>query len=155
MLGVILVLSGCSFFGTPAPTSTSPTATPTVTASPTATPTPTVEAGPVLLPDGTAEDNLPLFAAITAAVWGSPDSVSGRAYIDALITAGFDRAAMQVTQDHTTVGNAAESLQFSVRWGDECLVGQVGPATGAPVTVVVPALAEGNCLVGQTRPIDW
>ena len=62
---------------------------------------------------------------------------------------------MQVTYDESTVGNPAESIQFSVRWGDECLVGQVGPATGAPVTVVVAALAEGTCLVGETRPIAW
>ena len=109
----------------------------------------------MLIPGGTAEDNLPLFAAVTGAVWASPDAVSGRAYVDALVAAGFDKAAMQVTQDKTTVGNPAESLQFSVRWRDECLIGQVGPATGAPVTVVAPALAEGTCLVGQTRPIDW
>jgi hypothetical protein len=107
------------------------------------------------VPDGTAEDNLPLFAAVTAAVWSSADSASGRAYIDALTAAGFDNAAMQVTRDTSTVGNPAESIQFSVRWGDECLIGQVGPATGQPVTVTVPALGEGTCLVGATRPIDW
>jgi hypothetical protein len=128
---------------------------PSATAAATPTPTPTVPPGPVLVPDGTAEDNLPLFTAITAAVWASPDSVSGRAYIDALVAAGFDKAAMQVTEDQSTVGNPAETLQFSVRWGEQCLIGQVGPATGTPVTVVVPALAEGTCLVGHTRPIDW
>ena len=106
--------------------------------------------------DGTADDNLPLFSAVTAQVWASDQKVSGRAYVDALIAAGFDRAMMQVTQDVSTVGNAAESIQFSVRWGDsECLVGQVGPSTGAPVTVVMPQLAEGRCLVGATRAIDW
>ena len=62
---------------------------------------------------------------------------------------------MQVTNDTSTVGNPAESIQFAVRWGEECLIGQVGPATGEPVTVVVPVLAEGSCLVGQTRPINW
>ena len=46
-----------------------------------------------------------------------PSSVAGRAYIDALVAAGFDKAAMQVTPDQTTVGNPAESIQFSVRWG--------------------------------------
>ncbi len=76
--------------------------------------------------------------------------------MDALVGAGFDRAAMQVTQDATTVGNPVESLQFSVRWGEtECLVGQVGPSTGEPVTAVMPQLAEGRCLVGTTRAIDW
>jgi len=110
----------------------------------------------VLVPDGTAEDNLPLFAAVTAQVWATDQRGSGRAYIDALIAAGFDRAAMQVTQDQSTVGNAAESLQFSVRWGeDECLIGQVGPSTGEPVTAVMPQLAEGRCLIGATRAIDW
>lgn len=105
--------------------------------------------------DGAAADNLPLFSSVTAAVWASEGRVAGRAYVDALAAAGFDKAAMQVTDDETTVGNPAESIQFAVRWGDECLVGQVGPATGNPVTVVVPVLAEGTCLVGQTRPIDW
>lgn len=89
-------------------------------------------------------------------VWASDERASGRAYIDALVAAGFDRTAMQVTQDLTTVGNPVESLQFSVSWaGEECLVGQVGPSTGEPVTVVVDQLAEGRCLVGNTRPIDW
>jgi len=105
--------------------------------------------------DGSAGDNLPLFAQIVAAVWASPENAAGRAYIDALVAAGFDKAAMQVTNDTSTVGNRAESVQFSVLWGGECLVGQVGPATGDPIAVVVPALAEGGCLIGATRPIDW
>jgi len=110
----------------------------------------------MLVADGSATDNLPLFTAITAQVWATDQRGSGRAYIDALVAAGFDRGAMQVTQDQTTVGNAAETLQFSVRWGEkECLVGQVGPSTGEPVTVVLPQLAEGRCLVGSTRAIDW
>ncbi len=126
---------------------------PSAVAEPTSAPS---EAAPAaLVPEGSATDNLPVFTAVTGAVWASPEQVSGRAYIDALVSAGFDRAAMQVTYDQSTVGNPAESIQFSVRWGDECLVGQVGPATGAPVTVVVPVLAEGTCLVGETRPIDW
>ena len=110
----------------------------------------------MLVPEGTAEENLPLFSAVTAQVWASDQRAAGRAYIDALTAAGFDREAMQVTQDVSTVGNPAESLQFSVRWGEtECLVGQVGPSTGEPVTAVLPQLAEGRCLIGSTRPIDW
>ncbi|WP_260857529.1 DUF6993 domain-containing protein [Microbacterium sp. 1.5R] len=147
--GAALVLSACGpqsgFQGEPTP---SPSAAATTVA-----PTPT---GPVLVPEGSAEDNLPLFSAITAQVWASDQRGAGRSYIDALIAAGFDRDAMQVTQDVSTVGNPAESVQFSVRWGEtECLVGQVGPSTGEPVTVVLPQLAEGRCLVGSTRAIDW
>ena len=51
-----------------------------------------------------------------------------------------------------TVGNQAESMQFSVLWDGECLIGQVGPATGDPVTVVVAPTEEGTCLIGKTRP---
>ncbi|MFT4156547.1 MAG: hypothetical protein QM630_01245 [Microbacterium sp.] len=141
-----LALSACG----PTPT---PTAAPTSDAS--ASPSPTSE-GPVFVPDGTAEDNLALFTAVTAQVWATDQRGSGRAYIDALIAAGFERETMQVTQDKSTVGNPAESLQFSVRWGDdECLIGQVGPSTGQPVTAVMPQLANGRCLIGETRAINW
>lgn len=111
-------------------------------------------AAPALVPGGTAADNLPVFASVVDAVWASPQNVIGRAYIDALVAAGFDKSAMQLTPDLTTVGNPAESIQFSVLWQDDCLVGQVGPATGSAVTTVLPALS-GSCLVGATRPIDW
>lgn len=111
---------------------------------------------PVFHPDGTAEENLPIFATVTDQVWGSDERASGRAYVDALVAVGFDKSAMQVTEDSSRVGNAAESVQFSVRWGDDdCLVGQVGPSTGEPVTMVMQQLAEDRCLVGSTRPIDW
>lgn len=130
------------------------TAPPTSSPVPTATPTPT-PTGPVLVPDGSADDNLSLFTSVVNAVWATPEQAQGRAYVDALAAAGFDKGAMQVTQDLSTVGNAAESMQFSVRWDDECLVGQVGPSTGAPFTTIVPLLEGDLCLVGRTRPIDW
>lgn len=110
----------------------------------------------VLLPEGTADENLPFFTQTAQSVWESEQRAEGRAYIDALTNAGFDKAAMQVTNDQSTVGNPAESLQFSVRWGDSsCLIGQVGPSTGQLVTQVMPQLAEGRCLIGTTRAIDW
>lgn len=139
------VLAGCA---------PEPTATPTPTATATADPTPS--AAPALVPDGSAEDNLPVFTAVAEQVWGTEQRGEGRAYVDGLVAAGFDREAMQLTPDQSTVGNPAESIQFSVRWGEEeCLIGQVGPSTGAVVTTVMPQLAGGRCLVGATRPIDW
>lgn len=132
--------------------SPAPEPTPTATAEQTTDPAPDAA---VMHPDGTAEDNLPIFEAVTAQVWAASGSSSGQAYIDALVAAGFDKTAMQVTQDLTTVGHPVESMQFSVRWGEtQCLVGQVGPSTGDPVTTVMDQLAEGRCLVGNTRPID-
>lgn len=142
-----LALTAC----TPAP-APSPSPTLAATAAPTE-PEPTQDAI-ALHPEGTAEDNLPIFAAVTAEVWATSGSSSGSAYIDALTAAGFDKSAMQVTEDLTTVGHPVESMQFSVRWGTQCLVGQVGPSTGNPVTMVMDQLAEGRCLVGMTRPIE-
>ncbi|WP_231587793.1 DUF6993 domain-containing protein [Microbacterium oxydans] len=144
-VAVVLTLVSCAPTPEPRPTATE--------SGPEATATPS---GPVFLPDGTAEDNLPIFTATADSVWGTESRGAGRSYIDALTAAGFDRADMQVTQDASTVGNPAESLQFSVRWGEkECLIGQVGPSTGQVVTAVMPQLAEGRCLIGTTRPIDW
>ncbi|WP_292676195.1 MULTISPECIES: hypothetical protein [unclassified Microbacterium] len=143
-----LVFAGCT------PT-TEPTSSPTASVSqPSATPTPTATSA-VLVPDGTAADNLPLFTEVMNAVAATDASVQGRAYIDALVTAGFPKDAMEVTQDLTTVGNAADSIQFSVRWAGECLVGQVGPSVAVPTALVLPLTPTGTCLVGQTRAIDW
>ncbi|GAB2836151.1 hypothetical protein GCM10027024_08070 [Microbacterium insulae] len=151
----LTVLAGCTASAPDAPSaSAGPTASATSTPSSTAS-TPTPQAGPALVPDGSAYDNLPLFTAVTERVWASPDQVSGRAYVDALVAAGFDKAAMEVTYDRTTIDDPAESIMFSVQWGDECLVGQVGPVTGDPVTAVLPVVPESGCLIGNTRPIDW
>lgn len=139
-----LVLTGCTS-GVPTASASSATAV----AKDDATASPSV--APVLHPDGSAEDNLPLFAGVVAQVWAGSSRASGSAYIDALAAAGFARTDMQVTADESTVGNPAESIQFSVRWGkDRCLVGQVGPSTGDPVTAVLPQVEGGRCLIGRT-----
>ncbi|MCZ4066398.1 hypothetical protein O1W71_01775 [Microbacterium sp. H37-C3] len=139
-------LAGCSmlFPEEPPATSTAPTAAPTTTEGPAP-----------LSPESTATDNLPLFSEVMNQVAASPDSVAGRAYIDALVAAGFDKSTMQVTADRTSVDDPVDSLQFSVLWAGECLVGQVGPSTPAPTATVLPELPSGGCLIGQTRPIDW
>lgn len=147
----VLVLAGCT--PTPPAAPSGPATTPTASSPAVAAPAP--DAAPSLRPEGSAADNLPLFAQIVSTVWNGPEQVSGRAYVDALVAAGFDKAAMQLTPDDTTIGNPAESIEFSVRWGEECLVGQVGPSIGAPVATVLPGLSTGGCLIGQTRAIDW
>jgi hypothetical protein len=143
-VAVVAMIAGCTAPAEPTPSPTS--AAPTATDAPSPAPL-------TLLPESDANGNLPFFSQTVQGVAAGPDV--GRSYIDALAAGGFDKAAMQVTEDRSTVGNAAESIQFSVRWGEECLIGQVGPATGQPVTVVMPGLASGGCLVGNTRTIDW
>ena len=147
-----MVIVGVLGFAACTPT---PTPTPTqTTAAPTATPTPT-PTGPALVPDGSAEENLPLFAQVVNTVAATDARAQGRAYIDALVAAGCPKALMQGTNALTTVGNPADSIQFSVKWAGECLVGQVGPSTPAPTALVLPLVPGDTCLIGQTRPIDW
>ncbi|MDQ1128755.1 hypothetical protein [Microbacterium sp. SORGH_AS_0888] len=149
-VALTIVIAGCS-----SPQPVVPTETPTLSDTP--TPAATVPAAPALVPEGSAAQNLPYFTQIVQQVWAGPDQVHGRAYIDALVAAGFPKQSMQVTPDESTVGNPAESIQFSVLWRDgQCLIGQVGPATGSAVAVVEPAVLGGSaCLLGTTRPIDW
>lgn len=106
-------------------------------------------------PEGTASDNLPLFTAVINEVWAAHDQAWSMNFVDALAEAGFNRADMQVTTDTTTVDYPAETIQLAVRWGEtECLVGQFGPSTGEPITAVMPQLAEGRCLIGETVPLE-
>ena len=143
-----LGLTGCT---------TAPTIPATVASTPTSTAsnTPTPPPAPILLPAGTAADNLPFFdSVINAAVKAEPDPV-GRSYIDALVGAGFDKTQMEITADTTTEGKPADSIQFSVRFNGECLVGQNGPSSGGYHSMVAPELASGTCLIGATRQIDW
>ncbi|WP_258318026.1 DUF6993 domain-containing protein [Microbacterium sp. SGAir0570] len=148
-VGAVVVaasLTGCSMLFPEEP--------PVAPAAPTAEPTATAGPAP-LSPESTAADNLPLFTQVMNQVAESSDSVAGRAYIDALVAVGFDKSVMQVTADRTSVDDPVDSLQFSVLWAGECLVGQVGPSTPAPTAMVLPELPSGGCLIGQTRPIDW
>jgi hypothetical protein len=142
-LAIIATIAGCT--QAPSDEETTPAPAPTATAS-----APAV----ALVPDGSAEDNKPFFDQINAAT-AQNDGAGGRDFIDALVASGFDKAAMEVTKDATTLGDRAESIQFSVRWGDSCLIGQFGPAVGGYHSTVQPALGTDRCLIGETRPIDW
>lgn len=162
-IAAVMLLAGCTptepADPAPAPVASDTTASETGATTPPsedAAAAPQEPAAPAaFVPDGNAAANLPIFTETVKSVWASDSKDQGRAYIDALVGVGFDKAAMQVTADRTTIGDQAESIQFSVVFAGECLVGQVGPATGEPHTVVAPVLSTGACLVGGTRPIDW
>lgn len=144
-------LVGCTAETTPTPATSSP--------PPTSTDRPIGSDDPHQViefhPDGSAADNLPWFDEIGLGVVQGDSEAGGRDFIDALVAGGFDKTQMQVTRDETTQGTRADSLQWSVLFAGECLVGQYGPASGGYHGVVRPVLGTGGCLVGSTRPIDW
>lgn len=156
LAAVALLVAGCTAAPPAGPTGAAdPTGRPSLPSASASPGGQTPAPAPELVPDGDAWDNLPLFTAVTERVWNSPDQVAGRAYVDALVAAGFDKSAMQVTTDLTTIGNPVDTLMFAVQWGEECLIGQVGPTTGDPVTTVMAVVPDDGCLIGETRPIDW
>lgn len=150
-VALAVLLSACTGAQPGAPTPTSPHTTAAV--SP--TPTPTPSAAPALVPGGTAAQNLPYFDQVNKATIAANPGAEGRAFIDALVAAGFTKSDMQLTPDTTTIGLKANSIQFSVQFGDTCLIGQYGTDAGGYNSTTSATLATGGCLIGQTRPIDW
>jgi len=148
-VALAVVLAGCTPDPEPA-TSSAPAAVPTASAAPTTDPAAT---GLAFNPTGTAADNKAFFDAVNQGLIGGNPAADGVAITTNLRANGFDTAAMQVTPDVTTVGVAADSVQFSVKMGNDCLIGQYGH--GQYSSLVAPALGTGACLVGQTRAIDW
>lgn len=147
-VAIIIGVAGCT---TQTP---DPTPAPT-TAAPIASTSPEPSAPPALRPELSASDNLAFFDSVGLAVVATNPEAGGRDFIDALVGAGFDKAQMQVTADRTTVDLQADSVQFSVLFQGECLVGQYGPKSDGYHGAVRPVLGTGTCLVGLTRPIDW
>jgi hypothetical protein len=150
-LTVVVALTGCTGATpaatvTPSPTATHSTSQPTATA----TPTPSV---PQLLPHASATANLPYFNYVNEKVLAANPSAVGADFINALVAAGFLKADMQVTADRTTINLPAGSIQFSVRFRGECLIGQNGAGSGGYTSEVSGMLSTGNCLVGQTVPL--
>ncbi|MUN08440.1 hypothetical protein GLX25_15110 [Agromyces luteolus] len=141
--GVALALAGCT--GSDARDAAS-------TPGPPTSPAPTATDGdaPADEPATGALDELGRFDEVNRAVIAADAAAGGRAFLDALAAAGFDRSAMQVTSDTTTLGEPADSIQFSVRIGDRCLIGQYGPASDGYRSAERPGLGSGGCLVGAT-----
>jgi hypothetical protein len=144
--GLALLLAGCA----PAAPTPEPTPDDTVAASP--TPSATPEPPHELDLAGNAEDNRLYFADVNKATIKAGQH-DGRSFIDNLVDAGFPKEAMEVTPDRTTVNADVDQLSFSVRINGTCLIGQYGG--GKYKTATAPLLADGRCLIGNTRDIDW
>lgn len=146
VLGFSLV--GCA--STAPPPSPKPSASVTSAApSSAATPAPVAS----YRSDGTAQANKAWFDAVNTKLFAANGSANGRAIIDSLVAAGFEKAAMQVTPDKTSINGGVDSILFSVEIGDSCLLGQHGG--GGYSSAVEPVLKSGLCLIGKTRAIDW
>ena len=144
---ILIAVGGCTAV-TPEPLATRTAATATPAPTPTATPT----ADPTLVEGGTAGQNRPyLEFVITRELLNTPQP-SSLFLVDTLVAAGFDRVALQVTEDTTRVGDPADSILFSVLINEQCLLGQV--AQGAVTTELADVLGTGRCLVGRTLSLD-
>ena len=152
-LAAAVMLTGCVAQPeppAPAPTQASPR--PSASPQPSSSPLSPAEEGEPAEPGSAEEAKSRFDAALQTLIAATPDP-NGRAVIDALAGAGFDKTSMEVTPDATAIGLDADSIQFSVRVGEECVVGQSGNV--GYHSAVLPVLATGTCLVGKTRTIDW
>jgi hypothetical protein len=145
---LIAVLAGCV---QTAPPVTTPVPVPTATPSGTSTAT----AIPTYNPSGTAQDNLAYFNKVGHALLDNNPTANaqGETIVNWFVAHGFNKSNMEVTPDKTSIGLAAWNIEFSVKFGTTCLLGQAGN-TGFQSSVL-PVLATGKCLIGQTRPINF
>ncbi|BDZ56234.1 hypothetical protein GCM10025870_33070 [Agromyces marinus] len=143
---VVVALAGCGLSWWPG--GEDPGLRPTPSSSPAPADPADVDAGG----DAIAEA-LTRFDETARAVIAAEPAASGADFVAALVAAGFDPAAIQVTSDTTTLGDRADSIQFAVRIGEDCLVGQYGPKSDGYLGAVQPGLGAGGCLVGATGSI--
>ena len=146
---VIAALAGC-VAGTPVPTPAAVTSSTTPVAS--ATPSAVAAPPSAVHAELGAQANLAYFNQVAVAV---DPAKGGRGFVDALVAAGFDKAMIEVGFDTTSVKLDADSVQFSVRFPDGCLIGQNGPKSGGYHGLVSSVMSTGRCLIGATRQIDW
>ena len=148
---LIVALAGC------VQTATIPSARPTTLPTSRPSSSSTAAAIPTYNPKGTASDNLAYFNKVGNELFTSSQagaaSVQGVLIVNWFVSHGFDKANMEITPDKTSIGLAAWNIDFSVRFGKTCILGQAGNVGFQ--SSVVPVLATGKCLIGQTRPITW
>jgi len=110
---------------------------------------------PTYDPTGTAQDNLAYFDKVGHALLDNNPTANaqGETIVDWFVAHGFNKSNMEVTPDKTSIGLAAWNIEFSVKFGNSCLLGQAGNVGFQ--SSVLPVLATGKCLIGQTRPITW
>lgn len=149
-----LVLAGCATTPEPAPAPTG-SAQPAPPSS--AAPAPSVSKPEVTAtfdPSGTAEANKDYFDQTLQAMLAENRKASSHDFVDTLAAAGFDKQAMEVTFDRTTVDLEADYIIVSVKTSDnKCLIGQ--RSTRGYKSIIAEPMSTGKCLIGKTQEITW
>ncbi|MBF4995435.1 hypothetical protein ITX31_15145 [Arthrobacter gandavensis] len=86
--------------------------------------------------------------ALTELVAESPEP-SRDAVRSAWVSAGFSAEEVEVSQDGTPTGLAVDAIVSAAPDGTECLIGEIRRGTLTMTTA--PALASGQCLLGDDR----
>lgn len=146
VLGAALLLSGCA-------AGAEPTAGPTANVPYTGVPRPaaTVKPAPpaVFVADGTAAQNMPFFVSVIEQAIAADPAVTPLDVAVLESQSGFDGAAIQYTFSRTAAGLVADSVSVAVLIGDQCIIAQFGPVVTGVHGIVLPALAQGGCLIGS------
>ena len=116
--------------------------------TPTATETSKPAEDPVLLPNGSAKDNLYYFTWVIEETLAADPAADSFAVAQAVGAVGFDPATVQFTFSRTAAGLAADTSEVAVQFGGQCLIGQFGPVAPKVISRVLPVLATGGCLLG-------
>ena len=135
-----LAVTGCS--------ASTPNVKPTETATASASATPKPTKDPVLLPNGSAKDNLYYFTWVIEKTLAADPAADSYAVAQAVGAAGFDPATVQFTFSRTAAGLAADTSEVAVQFGGQCVIGQLGPVAPKVISRVLPVLATGGCLLG-------
>ena len=146
VIAVALALSSVFALSACATTASAPDDQKKSTATATETSTPAQD--PVLLPNGSAKDNLYYFTWVIEKTLAADPAADSFAVAQAVGAAGFDPATVQFTFSRTAAGLAADTSEVAVQFGGQCLIGQFGPVAPKVISRVLPVLATGGCLLG-------
>lgn len=111
-----------------------------------AAPTPTAD--PVFIPEGSAEENLPFFTFIVKQALATEPEIDSAALAQKVAEAGFPAEGIQFSYSSTAVGLKSDTADVASNFAGACLIAQYGPVQPEPHIVVMPALAQGGCLIG-------
>ena len=148
VIAVALALSSVFALSACATTATAPDDQKNSTATATATETSKPAQDPVLLPNGSAKDNLYYFTWVIEKTLAADPAADSFAVAQAVGAAGFDPATVQFTFSRTAAGLAADTSEVAVQFGGQCLIGQFGPVAPKVISRVLPVLVTGGCLLG-------